>query len=65
MVQRATFVEFDRQDQLKGALDRRVELNDLEQQIRKKEAEGRAARAKDDSEMAQARAPWAGRSSKS
>ena len=47
-------VEFDRQDQLKGALDRRVELNDLEQQIRKKEAEGRAARAKDDSEIAQA-----------
>ena len=47
-------VEFDRQDQLKGALDRRVELNDLEQQIRKKEAEGRAARARDDSEMAQA-----------
>src|SRR5688572_27099575 len=30
-------VEFDRQDQLKNALDRRVELNDLEQQIRKKE----------------------------
>jgi multidrug efflux pump subunit AcrA (membrane-fusion protein) len=29
-------VEFDRQDQLKNALDRRVELNDLEQQIRKR-----------------------------
>jgi HlyD family secretion protein len=47
-------VEFDRQDQLKSALDRRVELNDLEQQIRKKEAEGRAARARDDSEIMQA-----------
>lgn len=44
-------VEFDRQDQLKNALDRRVELNDLEQQIRKKEAEERAARAKDESEL--------------
>jgi multidrug efflux pump subunit AcrA (membrane-fusion protein) len=47
-------VEFDRQDQLKNALDRRVELEDLEQQIRKKEAEGRAAQAKDDSELVQA-----------
>jgi len=47
-------VEFDRQDQLKSALDRRVELNDLEQQIRKKQAEGSAARAKDDSELVQA-----------
>jgi multidrug efflux pump subunit AcrA (membrane-fusion protein) len=47
-------VEFDRQDQLKNALDRRVELNDLEQQIKKKDAEGRAARAKDDSEISQA-----------
>ena len=47
-------VEFDRQDQLKNALDRRAELTDLEQQIRKKDAEGRAARAKDDSEIQQA-----------
>jgi len=47
-------VEFDRQDQLKNALDRRVELNDLEQQIRKKEAEERAARAKDETEVQQA-----------
>ncbi len=47
-------VEFDRQDQLKNALDRRVELSDLEQQIRKKEAEERAARAKDESELKQA-----------
>jgi HlyD family secretion protein len=44
-------VEFDRQDQLKNALDRRVELSDLEQQIKKKEAEERAARAKDESEL--------------
>jgi HlyD family secretion protein len=47
-------VEFDRQDQLKNALDRRVELNDLEQQIRKKEAEERAARARDESAVQQA-----------
>jgi HlyD family secretion protein len=47
-------VEFDRQEQLKNALERRVELNDLEQQIRKKEAEERAARARDESEIAQA-----------
>jgi len=47
-------VEFDRQDQLKNALDRRVELNDLEQQIRKKEAEGRAAKARDETEIQQA-----------
>lgn len=47
-------VEFDRQEQLKSALDRRVELNDLDQQIRKKNAENRAAQAKDDSELMQA-----------
>jgi HlyD family secretion protein len=47
-------VEFDRQDQLKNALDRRVELNDLEQQIRKKDAEARAARSKDETEIQQA-----------
>jgi multidrug resistance efflux pump len=55
MVQKGDpIVEFDRQDQLKTALDRRVELNDLEQQIRKKDAEAKAARARDDSEIAQA-----------
>jgi HlyD family secretion protein len=55
MVQKGDLiVEFDRQDQLKTALDRRVELSDLEQQIRKKDAEGKAARARDDSEIAQA-----------
>jgi multidrug resistance efflux pump len=47
-------VEFDRQNQLQTALDRRADLNDLEQQIRKKEAEEAAARARDDSEMLQA-----------
>jgi multidrug efflux pump subunit AcrA (membrane-fusion protein) len=46
-------VEFDRQDQLKNALDRRVELNDLEQQIKKKEAEERAARTRDETEIQQ------------
>ena len=44
-------VEFDRQVQLQTALDRRAELNDLDQQIRKKEAEARAAQARDDSEL--------------
>jgi multidrug efflux pump subunit AcrA (membrane-fusion protein) len=44
-------VEFDRQDQIKNALDRRAELQDLEQQISKREAQERAARAHDDSEM--------------
>ncbi len=44
-------VEFDRQVQLQNALDRRAELDDLEQQIRRKEAEERAARARDDSEI--------------
>lgn len=47
-------VEFDRQEQLKQALDRRAELGDLEQQIRKKDAEERAGRARDDSELQQA-----------
>ena len=47
-------VEFDRQDQLKNALDRHVELNDLEQQIKKKEAEERAARTRDETEIQQA-----------
>ena len=44
-------VEFDRQAQLATALDKRAELNDLEQQIRKREATERADRAKDDSEL--------------
>jgi HlyD family secretion protein len=44
-------VEFDRQQQLTTALDRRAELQDLEQQIRKREAQERAAAAKDESEI--------------
>jgi multidrug resistance efflux pump len=44
-------VEFDRQVQLTNALDRRAELQDLEQQIRKREAQERAARARDESEI--------------
>jgi multidrug resistance efflux pump len=49
-------VEFDRQDQIKNSLDRRAELQDLEQQIAKREAQERAARAHDDSEMSWRRA---------
>lgn len=44
-------VEFDRQEQIKNALDRRAELQDLEQQIRKRDAQERAARAADDREI--------------
>jgi HlyD family secretion protein len=44
-------VEFDRQQQLTNALDRRAELQDLEQQIRKREAQESAASSKDDTEI--------------
>ena len=44
-------VEFDRQQQISNALDRRAELEDLEQQIRKREAQERAAAARDESEI--------------
>jgi HlyD family secretion protein len=44
-------VEFDRQNQIQIALDRRAELTDLEQQILRKQAEERAARARDDSDI--------------
>jgi multidrug efflux pump subunit AcrA (membrane-fusion protein) len=37
--------------QLQTALDRRAELHDLDQQIRRKEAEARAAASRDDSEL--------------
>jgi multidrug efflux pump subunit AcrA (membrane-fusion protein) len=47
-------VEFDRQAQLATALDRRADLNDLEQQIRRRQAEEHAAGARDDSELKQA-----------
>jgi multidrug resistance efflux pump len=44
-------VEFDRQTQLANALDRRAELNDLDQQIKKKDSGERAARSRDDGEI--------------
>jgi HlyD family secretion protein len=44
-------VEFDRQNQVQTALDRRAELNDLDQQVLRKQAEERAARARDDSDI--------------
>ncbi|HVD92320.1 MAG TPA: HlyD family efflux transporter periplasmic adaptor subunit [Vicinamibacterales bacterium] len=47
-------IEFDRQDQQRNALDRRAELNDFEQQIKKREADEVAARATDDSTLMQA-----------
>jgi HlyD family secretion protein len=47
-------VEFDRQAQLKTALDRRAEYLDLVEQIKKKQAEQSAARAKDQTELRQA-----------
>jgi multidrug efflux pump subunit AcrA (membrane-fusion protein) len=47
-------VEFDRQDQLRNALDRRAELNDFDQQIKKRKADEVAAKASDDSTLKQA-----------
>jgi HlyD family secretion protein len=44
-------VEFDRQNQLKAAIDKRTEHRDLEEQIRKKRAEQEQTRAKDDTEL--------------
>ena len=44
-------VEFDRQQQLTNALDRRAELQDLDQQIRKREAQEQAAAARDEGEI--------------
>ena len=44
-------VEFDRQQQLTNALDRRVELQDLDQQIRKREAQELSATARDEGEI--------------
>src|SRR5688572_5142050 len=44
-------VEFDRQQQITTALDRKAEFDDLEQQIRKREAQEQAAAAKDDTEI--------------
>jgi multidrug resistance efflux pump len=47
-------VEFDRQEQIRNSLDRQAELNGLEQQIRKRQAQEDAARAADDSTLMQA-----------
>jgi HlyD family secretion protein len=47
-------VEFDRQQQLSNAFDRRAEYLDLEEQIRRKRAEQTAVRAKDETELTQA-----------
>jgi HlyD family secretion protein len=47
-------VEFDRQEQIRNSLDRQADLNALEQQIRKRQAQEDAARAADDSTMMQA-----------
>jgi HlyD family secretion protein len=47
-------VEFDRQEQVRNAFDRRAELTDLEQQINKRRAQEAAAAASDDSALKQA-----------
>lgn len=52
-------VEFDRQDQLRNALDSKAQLTDFEQQIRKREADEVAAKAADDSSLEQARSALA------
>jgi multidrug efflux pump subunit AcrA (membrane-fusion protein) len=44
-------IAFDRQTQLQAAFDRRAELLDLDQQIKRREAEARAAASRDDSEL--------------
>jgi HlyD family secretion protein len=44
-------VEFDRQNQLKAAIDKRSEYRDLEEQLRKKRAEHEQLRAKDEAEL--------------
>jgi HlyD family secretion protein len=51
---RDPLIEFDRQDQLRNALDRRAELTDFEAQIKKRQAEENAAKATDDSTLKQA-----------
>jgi len=47
-------VEFDRQEQVRIAFDRRAEVSDLDQQIRRRQAEQTAARAADASALKQA-----------
>ena len=48
-------VEFDRQNQIRNALDRQAEYLDLIEQIKKKIAEQAAGKAKDDTELEQGR----------
>jgi HlyD family secretion protein len=48
-------IEFDRQEQIRIALDRQAELTDLDQQIKKRQADEIAAKAGDDSTLMQAR----------
>jgi HlyD family secretion protein len=47
-------VEFDRQEQIRNALDRKAELNDFDQQIKKRQADEVAATASDVSTLKQA-----------
>ena len=47
-------VEFDRQEQIRNALDRKAELTDFDQQIKKRQADENAAKASDDSTLTQA-----------
>jgi multidrug resistance efflux pump len=47
-------IEFDRQEQIRNALDRQAELTDFEQQIKKRQADEIAAKATDDSTLMQA-----------
>jgi HlyD family secretion protein len=47
-------VEFDQQEQIRAAFDRRTDFQDLEQQIRRVEAEQAAASAGDETAMTQA-----------
>lgn len=47
-------VEFDRQNEIKNALDKQAEYLSLEDQIKKKQADQAAARAKDETELKQA-----------
>jgi HlyD family secretion protein len=44
-------VEFDRQTQVKNVLDRQAEYEDLEQQIKRKQADQAVARARDDTDL--------------
>ena len=47
-------VEFDRQEQVRIAFDRRAEVSDLDQQIRRREADQSATRAADGAALKQA-----------